>query len=151
MFQRCESRHCSISSMGDSIMFVQYSSNTNLLLFNHDSSTPYITRNVTLSCVHSFYYDCSLASRRNDPVLYVGCSTVFCWLNVPVTPIINGWQRRSRCPPSPPPKMDEFGTNDDSDPRAAYCRQMENCLDVRMAILALVLGKERVVSMMWVR
>lgn len=41
----------------------------------------------------------------------------------------------------PLPRVDEISTEVDSDPRAAYFRQMENGLYVRMAILALVLGK----------
>ena len=41
----------------------------------------------------------------------------------------------------PLPRVDEISTDVDSDPRAAYFRQMENGLYVRMAILALVLGK----------
>lgn len=41
----------------------------------------------------------------------------------------------------PLPRVDEIHTNVDSDPRAAYFRQMENGMFVRMALLALVLGK----------
>jgi len=41
----------------------------------------------------------------------------------------------------PLPRVDEIHTDVDSDPRAAYFRQMENGLYVRMAILALCLGK----------
>lgn len=41
----------------------------------------------------------------------------------------------------PLPRVDEISTDVDTDPRAAYFRQMENGLYVRMAILALVLGK----------
>jgi carbamoyl-phosphate synthase/aspartate carbamoyltransferase/dihydroorotase len=41
----------------------------------------------------------------------------------------------------PLPRVDEICTEVDSDPRAAYFRQMENGMYVRMAILALVLGK----------
>lgn len=41
----------------------------------------------------------------------------------------------------PLPRVDEIDTDVDKDPRAAYFRQMENGLYVRMAILALVLGK----------
>ena len=40
----------------------------------------------------------------------------------------------------PLPRVDEISTEVDSDPRAAYFRQMENGMYVRMAILALVLG-----------
>jgi aspartate carbamoyltransferase len=40
----------------------------------------------------------------------------------------------------PLPRVDEIDTNVDSDPRAAYFRQMENGMYVRMALLALVLG-----------
>jgi aspartate carbamoyltransferase len=41
----------------------------------------------------------------------------------------------------PLPRVDEIDTNVDDDPRAAYFRQMANGMYVRMAILALVLGK----------
>jgi len=41
----------------------------------------------------------------------------------------------------PLPRVDEIHVNVDSDPRAAYFRQMENGMYVRMAILALLLGK----------
>jgi aspartate carbamoyltransferase catalytic subunit len=41
----------------------------------------------------------------------------------------------------PLPRVDEITTDVDSDPRAAYFRQMENGMYVRMALLALVLGK----------
>lgn len=40
----------------------------------------------------------------------------------------------------PLPRVDEIHTEVDSDPRAAYFRQMENGMFVRMALLALVLG-----------
>ncbi len=42
----------------------------------------------------------------------------------------------------PLPRVDEISTEVDSDPRAAYFRQMENGLFVRMAILDLILSKE---------
>jgi aspartate carbamoyltransferase len=41
----------------------------------------------------------------------------------------------------PLPRVDEIDTAVDSDPRAAYFRQMENGMFVRMALLALTLGK----------
>lgn len=41
----------------------------------------------------------------------------------------------------PLPRVDEITTDVDADPRAAYFRQMENGMFVRMALLALVLGK----------
>lgn len=41
----------------------------------------------------------------------------------------------------PLPRVDEIATDVDSDPRAAYFRQMENGMFVRMGLLALVLGK----------
>jgi len=40
----------------------------------------------------------------------------------------------------PLPRVDEIHTEVDADPRAAYFRQMENGMFVRMALLALVLG-----------
>lgn len=41
----------------------------------------------------------------------------------------------------PLPRVDEITSAVDNDPRAAYFRQMENGMFVRMAILALVLGR----------
>jgi carbamoyl-phosphate synthase/aspartate carbamoyltransferase/dihydroorotase len=41
----------------------------------------------------------------------------------------------------PLPRVDEISMEMDDDPRAAYFRQMENGMYVRMALLALVLGK----------
>jgi aspartate carbamoyltransferase catalytic subunit len=41
----------------------------------------------------------------------------------------------------PLPRIDEIDPAVDSDPRAAYFREMENGMYVRMALLALVLGK----------
>jgi carbamoyl-phosphate synthase/aspartate carbamoyltransferase/dihydroorotase len=41
----------------------------------------------------------------------------------------------------PLPRVDEISMEMDDDPRAAYFRQMEYGMYVRMALLALVLGK----------
>ena len=41
----------------------------------------------------------------------------------------------------PLPRVNEISTEVDADPRAAYFRQMENGMFVRMALLALILGK----------
>jgi carbamoyl-phosphate synthase/aspartate carbamoyltransferase/dihydroorotase len=41
----------------------------------------------------------------------------------------------------PLPRVSEISTDFDDDPRAAYFRQMEYGLYVRMALLAMVLGK----------
>lgn len=41
----------------------------------------------------------------------------------------------------PLPRVGEIAEEVDTDPRAAYFRQMENGMFVRMALLALVLGK----------
>jgi aspartate carbamoyltransferase catalytic subunit len=41
----------------------------------------------------------------------------------------------------PLPRVGEIAEEVDTDPRAAYFRQMENGMYVRMALLALVLGK----------
>jgi len=41
----------------------------------------------------------------------------------------------------PLPRIDEISTELDTDPRAAYFRQMENGMYIRMALLAIVLGK----------
>ena len=40
----------------------------------------------------------------------------------------------------PLPRVDEIATDVDCDPRAAYFRQMENGMFVRMALLSLILG-----------
>ena len=40
----------------------------------------------------------------------------------------------------PLPRVDEISPDVDSDPRAAYFRQMKNGMFVRMAILSLILG-----------
>lgn len=45
------------------------------------------------------------------------------------------------CLMHPLPRVDEISILVDSDPRAAYFRQMENGMYVRMALLAMVLGK----------
>lgn len=41
----------------------------------------------------------------------------------------------------PLPRVDEIAPDVDDDERAAYFRQMENGMYVRMALLALILGK----------
>ena len=41
----------------------------------------------------------------------------------------------------PLPRVNEISVEVDSDPRAAYFRQMENGMYVRMALLAMLLGK----------
>ena len=41
----------------------------------------------------------------------------------------------------PLPRVGEIAEDVDGDPRAAYFRQMENGLYIRMALLALVLGR----------
>lgn len=41
----------------------------------------------------------------------------------------------------PLPRVGEIAEEVDDDPRAAYFRQMENGMYIRMALLALVLGK----------
>ena len=42
----------------------------------------------------------------------------------------------------PLPRVDEIATGVDADPRAAYFRQMENGMFVRMALLSLVLNSD---------
>jgi carbamoyl-phosphate synthase/aspartate carbamoyltransferase/dihydroorotase len=41
----------------------------------------------------------------------------------------------------PLPRLDEISTSFDSDPRAAYFRQAENGLYIRMALLTIILSK----------
>jgi aspartate carbamoyltransferase catalytic subunit len=42
----------------------------------------------------------------------------------------------------PLPRVDEISPETDSDPRAAYFRQAENGLYIRMALLKMILGEQ---------
>ena len=55
--------------------------------------------------------------------------------------LLNNYANNEMIVMHPLPRVDEIHTNVDNDPRAAYFRQMENGMYVRMAILALLLNK----------
>lgn len=58
-----------------------------------------------------------------------------------VTPQLMTLAKRRMIVMHPLPRVDEISKEFDTDPRAAYFRQAENGMYVRMAILAMVLGK----------
>lgn len=58
-----------------------------------------------------------------------------------VTPHLMTQAKRRMIVMHPMPRIDEISKEFDSDPRAAYFRQSENGMYVRMALLAMVLGK----------
>lgn len=58
-----------------------------------------------------------------------------------VTPHLMTLAKRRMIVMHPMPRMDEISKAFDSDPRAAYFRQSENGMYVRMALLAMVLSK----------
>lgn len=58
-----------------------------------------------------------------------------------VTPHLMTMAKRRMIVMHPLPRVDEISKEFDSDPRAAYFRQAENGMYIRMALLAMVLGK----------
>jgi aspartate carbamoyltransferase catalytic subunit len=58
-----------------------------------------------------------------------------------ITPEVMAQAKRDMVLMHPLPRVGEISMDVDSDPRAAYFRQMEYGVFVRMALLALVLGK----------
>lgn len=58
-----------------------------------------------------------------------------------VTPQLMTLAKRRMIVMHPLPRVDEISKEFDSDPRAAYFRQAENGMYVRMAILAMIMGK----------
>lgn len=58
-----------------------------------------------------------------------------------VTPHLMTLAKRRMIVMHPMPRVDEVSKSFDSDPRAAYFRQSENGMYVRMALLAMVLGR----------
>ncbi len=58
-----------------------------------------------------------------------------------ITPQTMSRAKQRMCLMHPLPRVGEISEDVDSDPRAAYFRQMENGLYIRMALLALVLGR----------
>ncbi len=58
-----------------------------------------------------------------------------------ISPEVMGQAKREMIVMHPLPRVGEISMEFDDDPRAAYFRQMEYGLYVRMALLAMVLGK----------
>lgn len=58
-----------------------------------------------------------------------------------VTPHLMTMAKRRMIVMHPLPRVDEISKEFDNDPRAAYFRQAENGMFIRMALLAMVLGK----------
>lgn len=58
-----------------------------------------------------------------------------------ITPQLMTLAKRRMIVMHPLPRVDEISKAFDSDPRAAYFRQAEYGMYIRMAILAMVLGK----------
>lgn len=58
-----------------------------------------------------------------------------------VTPQLMTLAKRRMIVMHPLPRVDEISKEFDTDPRAAYFRQAENGMYIRMALLAMVLGK----------
>lgn len=58
-----------------------------------------------------------------------------------ITPQLMTLAKRKMIVMHPLPRIDEISKEFDSDPRAAYFRQAENGMYIRMAILAMILGK----------
>jgi aspartate carbamoyltransferase len=74
--------------------------------------------------------------RFEDPVVYESVRGSFV-----IDPTIMKAARRDMIVMHPLPRVGEISVDFDDDPRAAYFRQMEYGLYVRMALLAMVLGK----------
>ncbi|MBN2387881.1 MAG: aspartate carbamoyltransferase [Anaerolineales bacterium] len=74
--------------------------------------------------------------RFEDPAVYEGARGAFL-----INPEIMQAARKEMIVMHPLPRVGEISTDFDGDPRAAYFRQMEYGLYVRMALLAMVLGK----------
>lgn len=58
-----------------------------------------------------------------------------------ITPQLMSRAKRKMVVMHPLPRVNEISTEFDTDPRAAYFRQAENGVYVRMALLAMVLGR----------
>jgi aspartate carbamoyltransferase len=74
--------------------------------------------------------------RFEDPVLYDKVRDVYV-----ITPEVLAGAKKEMIVMHPLPRVTEISMSCDDDPRAAYFRQMEYGLYVRMALLAMVLGK----------
>ena len=74
--------------------------------------------------------------RFEDPDLYESVKSAFV-----ITPETMKSAKENMIVMHPLPRVGEISMEVDDDPRAAYFRQMEYGLYVRMALLAMVLGK----------
>eukprot|EP01083_Nonionella_stella_P092718 259623_1 len=74
--------------------------------------------------------------RFKDPELYETVKDAMC-----LTKELMRSAKQKMIVMHPLPRVNEINTHVDSDPRAAYFRQMENGLYIRMALLAMCLGK----------
>jgi aspartate carbamoyltransferase catalytic subunit len=74
--------------------------------------------------------------RFEDPTAYDNVKGAYV-----ITPEVLSRAKQDMCVMHPLPRVSEISVECDTDPRAAYFRQMEYGMYVRMALLALVLGK----------
>jgi aspartate carbamoyltransferase len=74
--------------------------------------------------------------RFEDPTAYDNVKGAYV-----ITPEVLSRAKQDMCVMHPLPRVNEISVECDTDPRAAYFRQMEYGMYVRMALLALVLGK----------
>jgi aspartate carbamoyltransferase len=74
--------------------------------------------------------------RFEDPTAYDKVKDAYV-----ITPGVLSQAKQDMCVMHPLPRVNEISVECDTDPRAAYFRQMEYGMYVRMALLALVLGK----------
>ena len=82
-------------------------------------------------------YDTRIQKERfTDPAIYDSVKDSYV-----ITPEVMAQAKRDMVLMHPLPRVGEISMDVDSDPRAAYFRQMEYGVFVRMALLALVLGK----------
>ena len=73
--------------------------------------------------------------------LYVEHNIEYIYKVTPKT-LANAKEKSKMCILHPLPRTTEISKEVDSDPRAAYFRQMKNGLYVRMALLQMLLGRE---------
>lgn len=82
---------------------------------------------------------------RNETSYHVRVSKCSYFLQVcghfVITPQLMSRAKRKMVVMHPLPRVNEISTEFDTDPRAAYFRQAENGVYVRMALLAMVLGR----------
>ncbi|KAG7392204.1 hypothetical protein PHYBOEH_006458 [Phytophthora boehmeriae] len=99
----------------------------------NQSDVLYVTR---VQKVMAWLYDAYLQERFESEADYNAVKDSFC-----ITKATIAQAKSSMIIMHPLPRVGEIAEEVDSDPRAAYFRQMENGMYVRMALLALVLGK----------